>query len=657
MGLDLNFDYKKLKEKISATQAYNELKFDYAKIVNGVGDTIEKDAKKVVKPFSSTIKGAKKFYKKTKNQFEQLIDVTKVTKGSGANTLMFLKKLLLKTLKNIEPLLSDIVVQEAINAIGCDQQQTYNPSQPLSQPSSPSSNDIFIKVSAVDLFSQLKLDPNSDLGSILYERNPISIQDNPFSMNRELYERIQNPNVSYSSTNGNPYKGLSGQGLFDIEYTNTSPFGNGDWFRISLNQRANNSNTVSQFLTDYYKSIKVVEFEVMMSNIINSLSGAISFKADLGVETIKSNEEFNTWIQRILGICFDNSEEIDISGVAKVPEVDAIDDSFFELDDVDLRIIEQKVNNIKNGVMQFEDCGDVLLPMNADAVVQVLNNLRFVPDNQKVDAASQLTQSLTNNPEWSILAPALNFDLAIDEDFIKQITNGLMFSVLSPKVLLPIYTMLLSVGYGRYNQIINGINTIKDFFKKFKTFIINLISKASAIFIKEIFETIKKDLKLLIETVLKDIKNEKTKRITTIILKLIQLLFVVGQFISDWRKCKSVVDELIQLINGGLSIAQDIFGALTGQVPLPLLFASELLGGFSESRAFIGAIEELQKLGVPTGALPDGSANLTVLSVFAQIKAVEKEKTENGKVQVAIKPTAITPAGLTVPTAAFGIYL
>ena len=66
MGLDLNFDYKKLKEKISATQAYNELKFDYAKIVNGIGDTIEKDAKKVVKPLSSTIKGTKKFYKKVK---------------------------------------------------------------------------------------------------------------------------------------------------------------------------------------------------------------------------------------------------------------------------------------------------------------------------------------------------------------------------------------------------------------------------------------------------------------------------------------------------------------------------------------------------------------------------------------------------------------
>ena len=131
------------------------------------------------------------------------------------------------------------------------------------------------------------------------------------------------------------------------------------------------------------------------------------------------------------------------------------------------------------------------------------------------------------------------------------------------------------------------------------------------------------------------------------ILKLIQLLLIVAQFISDWRKCKSVVDEILML----LKVALTGFG---GSIPIPLLFASQLLDGFSATRAFIGTIEELQKLGIPTGPMPDGSPNLHVLSVLSQLKAMSDEEAENGKVQIAVPPLAITPAGLTIPSSAFG---
>jgi hypothetical protein len=85
-----------------------------------------------------------------------------------------------------------------------------------------------------------------------------------------------------------------------------------------------------------------------------------------------------------------------------------------------------------------------------------------------------------------------------------------------------------------------------------------------------------------------------------------------------------------------------------------LLFASQLLDGYSESRAFVGAIEEFQKSGIPTGALPDGSPNLDILSKFGQMKAMAKEDSDNNKVQLAIGPLTITPAGLTVPASAYG---
>ena len=131
------------------------------------------------------------------------------------------------------------------------------------------------------------------------------------------------------------------------------------------------------------------------------------------------------------------------------------------------------------------------------------------------------------------------------------------------------------------------------------------------------------------------------------ILKLVQLLITVAQFVRDWRECKSVVDEL-------LSLLQIVTTGWGSELPLPLVFASRLLDGYSATRAFIGTIEELQKMGVPTGPLPDGSPNLTVLSMLGQIKAISIEESENGKVQIAIGPLSITPAGLTVPSSAFG---
>jgi hypothetical protein len=134
------------------------------------------------------------------------------------------------------------------------------------------------------------------------------------------------------------------------------------------------------------------------------------------------------------------------------------------------------------------------------------------------------------------------------------------------------------------------------------------------------------------------------------ILKLVQLLLIVSSFISDWRRCKSVVDEILSM----LSLITSGIPGFGGGIPLPLLFASQLLDGYSASRAFIGSIEEFQKIGVPTGTLPDGSPNLDILSKFGQMKAMANEEDSNGKLEMAIGPLTMTPAGLTIPSKSYG---
>jgi hypothetical protein len=517
--------------------------------------------------------------------------------------------------------------------VGCDQQQTYN-----------GGSTIYIKVKSIDLLNILTLDPKTE-GKPLYEKNPILVQNYPFSMNKELYQLIQT-GQPYSVDNGQNYIGQSGQDLFDIQYVDTNNKGEtGPWYKVTLSNRVNGVNKVGTFLVDYYKTIKIADPTNLIASIMESLSGVISMSAGFGVGQVEDQSKFDILIQRILGLCFDNRSEIDVSGIAKVPELDGVDETFFEFTDIDLRKVEQRVSNIKNKVIELEDCDNILLPVDFSSVINQINDLNLIENNSDfINAADNLTQVLADNPQWGI-GIQTNAQAALNLNFIKLIAQGIASAFLSPKVLLPIYIMLKAIGQ-ETTDIIKGL---VEFVKQFKRFAINFISKIGGIFVKELFELIKKDIIALIQRVLKDIAKEKINKRISMILKLIQLLLIVASFITDWRKCKSVVDELLAL----LDLITNSLG-FGNQIPLPLLFASQLLDGYSESRAFVGAIEELQKIGVPTGPLPDGSPNLDVLGKFGQMKAMAKEDSDNNKVQLAIGPLTITPAGLTVPSTGFG---
>jgi len=630
MSLDLNADYKKIQDKVSATKSYTNAKAQYSAAKKKAGETFDEKKSDVTQSLNSVKEQTKRFEKQIKSQFEQLLDINNITGGKGSNSIKYIKKLLLQTLKNIEPKILEILNEESLNAVGCDQQQMFN------------GQTLYIKVSSIDLGGLLKKDPTEPIGKVLYEKDPIQVQQYPFSLNKELYTRIES-GQPYSVDNGQLYIGQSGQDLFDIQYVETDNLGQtGPWYKVTLVNRVNNVNKVGEFMIDYYKTIKIVDYHNIMASIMDALSGAISIQANIGLVQAEDATKFELILQRILGLCFDSKTEIDVSGVAKVAELDGVDDSFFEFTEIDLRNIDLKVNNIKNGVVEYENCDNVKLPVNSEAVLDSLENLLHIPDSDLVNASDALTQSLTDNPDWSGFAISGNINAAVNLNFVKLIAQGLITAILSPKILLPIFTMLKSLG----NTITDQINSFMDFAKNFKSFVINLVSKIGSLFVKEIFELIKKDIKNLIQQVIMDIAKETKDKRIIIILKLIQLLLVVIQFVKDFRRCKSVVDELLWL----LKIATSGFGG----IPLPLLFASRLLSGYSESRAFLGAIEEMQKLGIPTGPMPDGSPNLDILSRFATMKAMANEDAENNKVQIAVGPLSITPAGLTVPASAYG---
>jgi len=648
MALDVNNGYDDVKSKINSAKAYNDLKGQYNEAKKRNGDSLEK-AKSEVTTQVNQLKGqTKEFQRQIKTQFEELLDISTITGGKGVNTIRYLKRVLIKTLNKIRPEIEKILLKESLSAIGCNQQQTYQ--------ATTGTTGVFIKVSSIDLRGSLKIDPATKVGRTMYEKLPVQVGTFPFSLNKELYNRIQSGNP-FSVDTGQLYIGRSGQPLFDIQYFDIHPITlvPGGWFKVSLVNRANNINKVIEFLSDYYRTITITDFVNIQASIRDSISGAISIEADFGVQRNQDITKFSLLIQRILGMCFDNAREIDVSGISKLSELDGVDESFFEFTDIDLRNIDQTVTNIKNGVIEFVNCDNVKLPVNSAQLVDSLNEMLFVEDDNDLEnAADNLTNVLTSNPAWAGFGFGLDFTASlkasVDFDFIKLICDGFIRALLTPKIILPIIVMLKAIKGNAsmvFEAVTDEIKSYMDFIKSFKKMVIQLVSKIGAIFVRELFNIIKKDIFNLLQAIIRDLAKEKADKRIIMVLKLIQLLIVTASFIRDWRRCKSVIDELLQL----LTIATTGWGA---GIPLPLLFASALNDGYSETRAFMGTIEEFQKIGIPTGAMPDGSPNLDVLSKFSQMKSMAKEDAENGKVQVAIPPLAVPPWGVSIPASASG---
>jgi hypothetical protein len=634
--LDVNDGFKSVGDKITTTKKYKKIKEDSDELKKKKGSTFEKKSSDLKKQLSDANKDTKKFLKEQKSQIDNLLDLKFLSTGSGSSTKKYLKKTFVKSVEELKPKILELLIQEFISAIGCSQDQEFT------------NQTLYIRVKPLDLQNILKEDPQGDVGKLLYEPTDIQYGNFPFSMNRELYGRIQNIGQPFSvPAGGSPYKGKSNQDLFDITYVEsyfdpiTTQTIQGNFYKIDLKNRVNNVNKISEFIKDYFASISIIDLKNLFANLMNQLSGAISIKKDEGKLDLGDFQKILLILQRVLGLCVDKTEEIDVSGTAKVSDSDTLDDSFFEFTEVDLRIIDQKISDIKLGVVEFEDCDTVKLPVNTDDILSALNNLNFVDNsnnNNNIDDAANLTDVLTNNPGWFPLQ--INIDLS----FLKEFPKALILTLLSPKVLLPLYIMLKAVG----DNVDLSVNSFMDFAKKFKSLIFKLTSKIGSLFTKILFDIIKKDIKNLIRSVIGDIKNEKIRNRLEAIRSLTEVLVTLAKVIKDFRECKSVIEELLAL----LKVAGRGFG---NKIPYPLLLASEFLDGYSSSRAFLNVVEEFEKLGLPTGPMPDGSPNLMLISFKALLDGQEKEDRQNGGLQVAVKPMAVSPINLTQGLSIYGM--
>lgn len=687
MPLDLNSTQQSISSKLDAFKTFADVSKSEKGFLGKLANSSSEANSQITSQLDKVKDLQKRYQRDPKNSMDQLLGFLGQTQGGGSGTLTYLRKKILEAAAKIEPKVAGIMKDETIKALGCSVEQTYNGTssaslslQPL--PLRPQQEGIYIPVNSIDFFSNLKQSPETKFGQVYYEKPEPSGSLTfkpfggtvPFPMNKQLFNLMtsDNQNRSFSQINGKNYLGKSGQNLFDIQYSKTNSFGvTGDYYRIILIDRedgsGNISNNVGEFISDYYSTIKLVDTVDIGAQLVNIISGAINIQAQVGYGALNNQSRFGLIAARILGLCFDDRREIDVSGVAKVAELDGVDDSFFELNEIDLRNIEVEISNVQNGIMEFQDCDNVRLPVNSEVLVDELIDFRDTESGttveEQVAILETIIDSISNNPDWGLNGPnSLNLKVSIDTNVIKKIPLAVAAAVLTPKTLLPLYTLLSVVQSGAtftYNQAVSSANTFissantastnignaganigqqgsnivndgADFLKKYKTFSIQVISKINAEFLKVLYEILKRDIINLVSIIIQDAVKSKVLKKYAIILRLVQLALIISQLIDDYRKCKNLLDNILLLLN----LVGQMVRRPGNEIPLPLLALASMLPGTSPERTTTNAIEGLQALGIPTGTLPDGSPNLMLLYNLVSNKAIDREEAENGKVEV-----------------------
>jgi len=643
--------FKKIGSKVDAYKSTIQTTVNeksIKKIANG--DNLSQTKSKALKQLNAMGDIKQRGQQQVMTAFDELANLFKKSvpngKNTGSSTIDFLIKQVLLASENTKSRMGEIVTDEVLKVAGCSEEQTFN-----TQP-------IYINVSDVDLRELLKNSPNDNPWNLRYEKQDITVGSQPFSMDKELYNRLQNEGTSFNNEYGTDYVGSSGAGLFDIKYvtsyndpvTGAPIFG--DFYEVTLQNRPT-GNRLGDFLRDYYGSIELINFNMVSVEIMNMLTNIIDISGGLSIGQKESQSKFAIILQRILGLCFDNTKEIDVQGTSKLSQLDNIDQSFFEMSPLDLKNIEEEVNNMIDGVTEFTDCNNLKLPVNVQSLLDGMNNL--VNDDkgnpeQNVDNLMKLVDDMAKDQDWKLNIPSdinLNLNVAINNDFLKIIPKAVMFSILRPKTILGMYIVIKAIR-PNFSTIL-GLDNLESFVKTFGKFIVNMLSKIAAIFVEELFKLLKKNLRLLVETLLVEIVKEAKDKRAAMISSIIFILIQIVQGFIDYRECKSLVDEILKLLNLGAA-------AIGVSIPSFALAASSLLGGFSPTRAMAEVTERLQSIGIPTGDLPSGAVNIAMPAMFQQIKGTYQEQLANGKVEVFIPPLAVPPvvAGSTAPSKASG---
>jgi hypothetical protein len=589
-----------------------------------------------------------------------LFELGKATKGQKQFKNIILKGSLSKLKKSDE--LNKTIKKALLSQFGCDDTLIIP-----TKYTTKSSLGIELDKGEIDPFGMFGIDPDSQVGRLMYEGNDPKKHINYLLFKSQGVGAINPVEINYE-----------GRVLFRIyaKTPNTLVFKFGEFYENKL---------YVEWLSDYIEAMQpifnTVNFTTILTDII---TGAISLKANKNKIEIRKQSGVIKALQKIFGFCSEsddnagapnqptnnilkdpllqnsnfNGENIigNQSGLGDFNNANQPSDDPFDFDFNDLDDIERDADLKSRGVIRFSTCGDLDLDINPDDIVSGLELLFANADQNNVysydgTVNNELPETATTNPlydnsqilpnsdkaadffdnalkngannainqgETNIIIdlPTMNAELQLN--ILKAIPYALMQMVLSPKVVLvPKLFTVLSGDTGKKSP--------NDFIKSMMPSISKIGENITSMLIQNIFDAIKSDLtRLAGELAIAYLKQRGMDYLAT----LRSLLSLLGLFSGGGGGCGGVLDKLLKLLK------LSNFGPMPMLPPPLVLIAGAIKPGMNSVSMINDIKSSLTEKGIETApTLPDGTPNNMMIAIEETVKTMVTHIKTNSTIQ------------------------
>ena len=464
-----------------------------------------------------------------------------------------------------------------------------------------------------DFLEVLQVDPSSDLGQIMYEKQSPSV--GKVKMNRDFYSTFSTP-YTFSST--------SGKDLFDLNWNTASQ----EYEVTGLQQGAVLPIKVGEFTKDYYSSIESPNIEdIIRTTMLLTLKGG-GDNPPIVDEALNFLTEL---CEKLFGLCGSPEESNLIQTTSNMfNENDQDIESYFDFNDVEGIDLEERDSRLRK-VLKFVDCGNFEVPTSSE------NFEDFVYLSSETNNLSQLSDSILANAGSNAAlnsgsdVPPIQFQLELISGFILNLPKAIVSNIINPKFIFPIV-----VAYKAIKSV--TIDDVKDFMKQMSKLFFKIIKDVFWRFIQEFWKLIKRDLLVFVAELAAKILSKKYKRLIAILLSIISILREILS--KNLDNCLELFSTIIQAITKALNL-----NGPSINIPGIILSFADITPGYSTDRAYMNMAERAGALGINVGPIY-GEANEYMSLAKTLIEGNSEEIDNNSFVKASSKFVVIpTPMG------------
>jgi len=336
-------------------------------------------------------------------------------------------------------------------------------------------NGIEIKAPHIDLSDKLKVDPNSDIGDLLYDKTNVNFDKISYDAivadgSEKIYNNLK---IKYDSV------------------TNS--------FNYKPNISSPNIN-IGEWVGDYVDNTEFINKKEFTSNILNDLYGTISKKQNKNIESIIKELELNKLIDKIIEGDYDD---------------------YIELSDNEIKLLHDKAKEIKNGVVSFDmGCGMIYAELSVSGLTDLISSISgstnpfIIADN--IDKTLNKTFENTKND-----VNIKDNKTSINDNFFSNLIQYFKTEFSKIVAVSPQARMLLSITSSFENNGVPQIGDVKNDLNMFKNTIKCMIDDIIKALFAFIFTIVIGFLMSLLQPIIKTIPKDKIVACTNILMSLI----------------------------------------------------------------------------------------------------------------------------------------